>query len=208
MQTPVRQQPTPGSPNPFEDNTTPRPTNNFYQKLQQSYHTSPLAQKGGNAQQLALSAVQQSRMYTDDEQGHQNYARDITAWETAFGRDAQMMFTKDPLPLTPGTAPLGSQECYQCGKAGNPPHIGADCNSTTRIPQRESSWRNYINKILFPIGQRGNTPRNQPYRENVMIAPIYAAEGEYLDYDPYLYPIENVAFHDEQQQGNGAESRE
>lgn len=147
-------------------------------------------------------------MYTDDETGHQQYVRDIAAWETAFGKDSQMMFTRDPLPLTPGTAPLGSQECYQCGKSGNSPHISADCTSSTRIPQCESSWRNYISKILFPIGQRGNTPRTPYQREYPIVAPIYATEGEYVDYDPYLYPIENTMFRDDPQQGNGPESRE
>lgn len=209
MQTTVRQQPTPANSNtnPFEDVTTPRPNNQFYQRLQMAYQTSPLAYKTGNPQQLAQAAIHQSRVYPDNETGHLNYTRDITAWETAYGKDAQMMFTKDPLPLTPGTAPLGSQECYQCGRAEAPPHIGADCTSTVRIPQRESSWRNYISKILFPIGQRGNTPRNQPYRETATIAPIYATDGDYVEYDPYLYPIENVAFQDEQQ-GKGLESRE
>ena len=41
-----------------------------------------------------------------------------------------------------------------------------------------------------------------------MIAPIYAMEGEYLEYDPYLYPIDTVTFRDEQHSGNGQESRE
>lgn len=78
----------------------------------------------------------------------------------------------------------------------------------TRIPKREVSWRSYINKILYPIGQRGNTPRNSQYRDNAMIAPVYAAEGDLVDYDPYLYPIDNMNFHEEFQQGNGQESRE
>jgi hypothetical protein len=193
---PIQQQPTPAnsSSNPFDDNATPRPNNSFFQRLQEQ-QTSPLARKGSNSHQLAQSASQLSRLYPDDKTGHVHYTRDIAAWETAFGKDAQMMFTKDPLPLTPGSSALGSQECYQCGKATNPAHIGADCSSPIRIPQRESSWCNYINKILFPVGLRGNMPRTPYYQcDHASVAPIYATEGEYIEYDPYLYPIDNVTF--------------
>ena len=204
---PVRQQPTPVNfnSNPFDDNTTPRPNNSFLQRLQEQ-QTSPLARKGSNYS-VAQSAHRNSRLYPDDETGHAQYARDIAAWEAIFGKDGQMMFTKDPLPLTPGSSALGTQECYQCGKATTPAHIAADCTSPIRIPQRESSWRSYINKILFPIGQRGNTPR-APYQQcdHALVAPIYATEGEYVEYDPYLYPIDNVTFRDEPHSGNGLES--
>ena len=205
----IRQQATPANSdtNPFDNNTTPRPNNSFYQRIQQQ-QASPLAHKSGNSHQLAQSAAQQSRLYPDTETGHSHYSRDVTAWETAFGKDSQMIFSKDPLLLMPGSSPLGSQECYQCGKATNPLHIGADCPSTIRIPQRESSWRNYINKILYPVGQRGNVPRTFQTRDNAMIAPIYAMEGEYLEYDPYLYPIDTVTFRNEQHSENGQESRE
>lgn len=209
-QSTLHQQPTPGSstPNPFNNNTTPRPNNMFYQQLQQSHQMSPLAHKG-NSQQLAQSAVSQSRVYMDDKTGHQNYIRDIMAWETTYRKDTMMMFTKDHLPLTPGTAPLGSQECYRCGKTGTPenPHIGADCPSPIRIPQCKGSWCSYINKILFPIGQCGNIPHNQSYCKNPMITPVYTTDGEFIEYDPYLYNIDNITFHDDQQ-GNGLESHE
>ena len=99
-------------------------------------------------------AVQNSRTYADDENGRQQYTRDITAWETTWGADVQMSFTRGHLPLTPGTIALGSQECFSCGKAG---HTGRECPvpEDERINQHERGWRIYITKILFPIGNRG-----------------------------------------------------
>jgi hypothetical protein len=94
----TRQQhiPTNSSPNPFDNNTTPCPNNSFLQRLYRQQQPSPLAPKGGNSHQLAQSVAQQSRLYPDDEMGHAHYTRDITAWEAAFRKDSQMMFTKDP----------------------------------------------------------------------------------------------------------------
>ena len=198
--TPARQQPTPASStNPFQDDgTTPRPQNLFYQNLLNT--PSPTARQ--DSQSLAYLAVQNSRLYTDDDIGHQQYAKDIAAWESAYGSNVLMAFTRDHLPLTPGTVALGSQECYGCGKIG---HTGRDCPlpEAERINPRERGWRTYITKILFSIGNRGTpTPRRQQ-----MIAQIHINENEVIEYDPYLYPIETVTFQ-ETGQGNGQESRE
>ena len=63
----------------------------------------------------------------------------------------------------------------------------------------------YITKILFPIGNR-STPTLR--RQQIpMIAQINVGENKAIEYDPYLYPIDNVTFHGEEQ-GNGQESRE
>jgi hypothetical protein len=40
-----------------------------------------------------------------------------------------------------------------------------------------------------------------------MVAQIHVGDNEVIEYDPYLYPIETVTFHDAEQ-GNGGESRE
>jgi hypothetical protein len=207
MTTPNRQQPTPTSnTNPFQDDgTTPRMVNSFYQNLQNTPSPTP---RNNDSMALAYLAVQNSRLYNDDEAGQRQYAKDMATWETVYGVNAQMTWMREHLPLTPGTVALGSQECYGCGKIG---HTTRDCPLPLeeRINPRERQWRTYVTKILFPIGSRGTPIRrtqSQP-QQNPMVAQINTNDNELWEYDPYLYPIETVSFHDVEQ-GNGTESRE
>lgn len=196
------------SSNPFnDDSSTPRPGNLFYS---QSPNTpSPIARRDDRTITLAHMAASSSRLYPNTEAGHEQYAKDLTAWETAYSGATQMTFTKDHLPLTPGTVALGSQECYVCGQNG---HTGRDCKAltSTQINQRERSWRIYITKILFPVGNRATVQRQSPASSSpyANIAQMNAYDTESpVYYDPYIYPIDNVQFHEESQ-GNGQESCE
>ena len=85
--------------------------------------------------------------------------------------------------------------------------MGRDCPipEDERINSRERAWRNYITKILFPIGNR-STPALRR-QQNPMLAKIHVGDNKVIEYDPYLYPIKTVTFHDAEQ-GNSPESRE
>jgi hypothetical protein len=100
-----------------------------------------------------------------------------------------MSFMKDHLPLTPGTVPLGSQECYGCKQIG---HTGKDCPSPEdeQINAREHGWRHYITKILVPVSNRGTSICRMQMQQSPMIAQIDVGDGGVLEYDPYLYPID------------------
>ena len=207
MLTPIRQQPTPASfTDPFrDDGTTPRPPlTSFYQNLQNM--PTPTVRRDDRSLTLAYEAVQNSKLYLNDDNGRQQYAKDMAAWEHVYGKNEQMSFTKDHLPLTPGTVALGSQECYGCGQTG---HTGKDCPlpEGEQINAHECGWRNYITKILFPIGNRGTPSCCTQMQQSPMIAQMNIGDGEVLEYDPYLYLIEAMTFHD-MEQGNGQESRE
>jgi hypothetical protein len=109
MSTPVRQQPTPASSiDPFrDDGTTPHPSHtSFYQNLQNT--PTPTIRHDKRSLSLAYDAVQHSQLYSNDENGRQQYTKDITTWEQVWGKNEQMSFTKNYLPLTPGTVLLGS----------------------------------------------------------------------------------------------------
>lgn len=166
-----QQQPLTSPTNPFQDDgNTPRVMNSFYQSLQNTHTPSPTP-RNNESTALAYLAVQNSRLYNDDEEGHRQYAKDIATWETIYGVNTQMTWMKEHLPLTPGTVALGSQECYSCGKTG---HTTRDCPTPAEehINPRERQWRTYITKILFPIGSRGTPIRrtqSQPH-QNPMIA--------------------------------------
>jgi hypothetical protein len=147
-------------------------------------------------------AVRNSCTYPDDENSHQQYAGDMAAWEATWGVDVEMSFMRSDLPLTPGTAPLGSHECYGCRKVGN---MSKDCPlpEDERINHCERGWCSYVTKILFAIGNH-STPARRP--QIPMVAQI-SIGNEVIEYDPYLYPIDMVSFR-EVGQGNGLESRE
>jgi hypothetical protein len=205
--TPPHQLLTPAtSNNPFLNNTTPR--QGTLPQLPYTPSTpSPQYRQESDSQPLAYLAQQNSRLYPDDESGHQNYERDMASWENVYGTDKPMSFNRDHLPLTPGTVALGSQECYGCGLPGHTAS-GPNCNlpeeariTTRRV--RERGWRSYISKILYPPGSR--TPIQRMGLQQSPNITLLSPEEE-VTYDPHIYDIESVIFLDEVQ-GNGMESR-
>lgn len=164
---------------------------------------SPPARRQAPAGPLARIARENSRTYPDTEAGHQQYTRDIEQWEKENGETTQMSFERTYLPLAPGGAPLGSQECWGCGHVGHMLN-NAECPITeddkkTARWMREKGWRSYINKVLHSPNDRTPTrPRTAG------IAIIEAEETEF--YDPGLYNPEVIAYY-EAIQGNGVESR-
>ena len=70
------------------------------------------------------------------------YEADITNWNrNNYGRVA---YETRPYPLTPGTSPVASGECFACRKTG---HSSAACTSNTRIPKIERAWCQKANSI-------------------------------------------------------------
>lgn len=124
LQTPSttpQQLPTPmQTTNTFRDNGTNHQQDHSLPTFYNVPNTpSPLKRREDKSLSLAFLAQQNSRLYVDDQEGHQNYERDIRAWESVYGATTQMSFNCEHLPLHPGGTVLGSQECYGCGRAGH-----------------------------------------------------------------------------------------
>ncbi|KIJ91496.1 hypothetical protein K443DRAFT_654402 [Laccaria amethystina LaAM-08-1] len=80
--------------------------------------------------------------HPDTATGWAAYEAEVTAWNrNNYGRAAH---ETRPYPLTPGTSPVASGECFGCGKVG---HISAVCTTNTRIPEAERTWRQKANSI-------------------------------------------------------------
>jgi hypothetical protein len=148
-------------------------------------------------------AIQNSCIYPDNENGCQQYTRDMAAWEATWGANVEMSFRRENLPLTLGTAALGSHKCYGCEKEG---YMSKDCPipEDECINPHECAWCAYITKILFTIGNHGTPTLCQ---QIPIVVQISIGENEVIEYDPYLYLIYTVSFH-EVGQGNGLESHE
>lgn len=75
----------------------------------------------------------------------EEYRRQLSKWKNKYGEDA-IVTPKVPFPLSPGTAPPLSGECFTCGKTGSH-EWGTNCPNT-RIPERERKWRVLCNRYL------------------------------------------------------------
>ena len=205
--TPPRQMPTQAaSNNPFTDNTTTPHQNTVFNRLPYTPSTpSPQHRWEDQSQPLAFLAQEKSCLYINDESGHQTYECNIATWENIYNAYTQMLFNSGDVPLTPGMVALGSQECYGCGLEGHTasspscPLPEEACNNKHHI--RECSWRNYINKTLYPPGSHTPICRMRLwYSPNIVLM-----NAEEVTYDPKLYDIESVVFYNNIP-GNGMES--
>ena len=61
----------------------------------------------------------------DTEEGWGQYKADVAAWHNTHGQTTPNI--DRPYLLTPGTVPLGSSECYNCGRATAPTHTSGAC---------------------------------------------------------------------------------
>ncbi|KAF9543848.1 hypothetical protein CPC08DRAFT_770162 [Agrocybe pediades] len=55
-----------------------------------------------------------------------------------------------PYPLSPGTAPVMSGECWKCGMVG---HRSSECSATAKVPLLEEKWRSIAASIKRRAGE-------------------------------------------------------
>ena len=128
--------------------------------------------------------------------GRALYVEQVAAWNKAFpGRLKANEFC--PYPLTPGTAALGSNECFGCGQVG---HRAPDCPNPGSLPQHERGWR-VVAAIIFGV-IRGREPASVRYIG-------YAPPPQYPPREQW-YPQDNLynqgapqPYQEYQNQGNG-----
>ncbi|KAJ3840637.1 hypothetical protein F5878DRAFT_518538, partial [Lentinula raphanica] len=51
----------------------------------------------------------------DTEEGRKSWEQDIREWARRFGQNVRFS-DQTVMPLTPGTAPVCSGECFRCGR--------------------------------------------------------------------------------------------
>ena len=148
-------------------------------------------------QDLARKAIAASSVFPNTQEGMTNYLTALQAWEAVYPPTREVDFTTAPYPLTPGTAPLGSRECYTCGIQG---HTSKEHDpAVPQINLREQRWRAQIGRNLYA----------RTRLDFSTISQINNNDEETLPYDPAIYDAAQLDFleeHDEQ--GNGMEARE
>lgn len=144
-------------------------------------------------QDLARHAIASSSFFTNTAEGRTSYQTALKAWEAVYPPAREVDFTTSPYPLTPGTAPLGSHECYTCSIQG---HITKDHDpAIPSVNVREQRWRAFVGRNLYAWGSFNP------------ISQISTYDDETLPYDPAIYNAGQLNFAEEQDsQGNGTEA--
>lgn len=200
----------PGNPlGPAQNSGNAAPTR-FMQSLLQGTPNSPSTGRGSRSSlggdpikdlELARRAAATPRTYSLTPNGLQQYQTDLAAWNTRYSPTSGLAPDYATLPLTPGTLPAGSKECWSCGQVTNPPHFGvAKCRlaGNSPVPQLESNVRALIGNALFPPGER--TPSRFTHISQIDTADVmngYNALG--------LFDIHQMLFEDQEEgeSGNG-----
>lgn len=79
----------------------------------------------------------------NNSEGLVNYNNQISAWQAAYGQSGKGPTETRPYPLTPGTVPVASGECWKCG--GRTHHPGPCL--LPPVPALETKWRSTAQTI-------------------------------------------------------------
>lgn len=180
----------------LSSNSTLHPNSIFAQKVPMPQTPTQNRPQISN-QDLARKAIAVSSTFANTAEGKANYLAALHAWEAVYPPAREVDFTTAPYPLTPGTDPLGSRECYSCGIHG---HITREHDpAIPTINVREQRWRAFIGRNLYARGRMDYTPISQ----------ISTHDEDTLPYDPAIYNAGQLDFTEEfSNQGNGEEAHE
>ncbi|KAG1777133.1 hypothetical protein EV702DRAFT_1045527 [Suillus placidus] len=159
----------------------------------------PTRARGGSPADRARVAVQYASIihHPDMEAGKQAYNQQVQDWHTQHGTEA-VPNSQRPYPLKPGTSPIGSRQCFNCGIATAPPHQAYDC-SNTPLPPQETKWRETISRLVsrtLTSAPMPSTPKNvqfvtpatgPPANVQYGAPPVTTAYLQYGYYQPETY---------------------
>jgi hypothetical protein len=76
-------------------------------------------------------------------EGLVSYSNQVTAWHAAHGQNRKGPTETRPYPLSPGSVPVASGECWKCGHRAHHP---GPCSSPP-VPTLETKWRSIAQTI-------------------------------------------------------------
>lgn len=97
----------------------------------------PLHERLGDVLNKALP------LQPNNTEGVEQYKQQIAAWQQAYGQNGKGPSETRPYPLTPGTFPVASNECWKCGHRA---HYPTPC-SAPLVPPFEQKWRSIAGTI-------------------------------------------------------------
>ncbi|KAF8186338.1 hypothetical protein BJ912DRAFT_971441 [Pholiota molesta] len=153
-----------------------------------------------DVQELAKRAIAASAMYSNDAAGTALYETALATWNALHPNLQDANFLTTVYPLRPGTAQIGSRECFRCGYTGHIATIatGGCINPTAQLDRREQNWRTFISRALY----------SRTRFDTVRVSQITSTDEAPVYYSAAIYDTESLQFDDETvYQGNGQEMR-
>lgn len=178
---------------------TPAARGNLFYGYRGGYPQTPTRGRGGSLADRTRLAAQYATIphHPDSDTGKQAYAQQVQEWHTAHGADA-IPNSSRPYPLKPGTAPLGSRECFNCGLATAPTHQAYECNYPA-VPAQETKWRETVSRLVsrtLATAPLTGTPANVQF-----VAPAPPHTMSQMAYQYYAPPSDPYGMYD--LEGNG-----
>ncbi|KAJ7202513.1 hypothetical protein GGX14DRAFT_653525 [Mycena pura] len=106
----------------------------------------PTMTEEGRMHLRKIAAGLAGAILSDDVAGRAEYDRRIANWFRVHGTN-KVLLERTGFPLSPGTLPPCSGECYGCGKVSIPWHKRTECPGPP-IPPKESTFRSLCAKHL------------------------------------------------------------
>jgi hypothetical protein len=125
-------------PTPTFNATNPLPARSTYQPPNQPVHK----QNRTPTERMNDVIRRALPIHLNTPAGRALYNAQIIQWNTEHA--GQQVSEMRPYPLSPGTAPVASGECWKCGMLG---HMGPSCESPTPVPGLEGRWRSIATSI-------------------------------------------------------------
>jgi hypothetical protein len=126
-------------------NITPQPRNLFSNQYQQT-GTLPRPTFGVERpahERLADVLSKALPLHPRNADGLALYNDQVLLWQSTYGQSGKGPNETRPYPLTPGTVPVASGECWRCGQRSHHP---GPCISPT-VPTPETKWRSIAQTI-------------------------------------------------------------
>ncbi|KAF6743941.1 hypothetical protein DFP72DRAFT_1079356 [Ephemerocybe angulata] len=183
----------------FTNDQTLRPGSIFNRNSQPIPNTPSPAPTTKSPVDLANNAIAKTPSFPNTPEGLMQYREAIQRWEDVYGRERAADFTTAPLPLRPGTLPIGRKECFLCGMDST--HRSQQCMTQQPLERREQNWRATVNTALYSFRRTETIRVSQIAAED---APIFYDEAIY---GGGIYDAGSLGFDEEYNQGNGQEER-
>ena len=89
----------------------------------------PFATGKSGFEGLAQQAIANNSPYPNTDEGRRLYTTALATWKRIHGENTTPDWSTGHFPLSPGTAPLGSSECFRCGMLGHMRNVRSHASS-------------------------------------------------------------------------------